>query len=95
MNDNEKTLKSAIDEILSSHQLKDKVVLARLKEHWQSLFGKHIDQHTTRIKIYKQVLTIEVDSAPLRQELLFSKELILSRINEFFEKTVVNDLKLK
>ena len=95
MNDNEKTLKSAIDEVLGSHQLKDKVVLARLKEQWESLFGKHVAQHTSNIRIYKQVLTVEVDSAPLRQELLFSKELILNRVNEFFEKKVVVDLKLK
>ena len=95
MSENGKTLKSAIDEVLSSHELKDKVVLARLKDQWPSLFGKHIAQHTTSIRIFKQVLTIEVDSAPLRQELLFSKDLILSRINEFFEKNVVDDLKLK
>ena len=95
MSDNEKTLRNAIDEVLGSQVLKDKVVLAQLKEHWTSMFGKHIAQHTTRIKIYNQILTIEVDSAPLRQELLFSKDLILTRINEHFEKTVVSDLKLK
>ena len=91
---NDITMKEAIEEMLQSYQLKEKMNEKKLIEKWELLFGKTINKYTSNIYVKHKKLFLKIDSAPLRQELTFNKEKILSRINLEIENEFVNDLVL-
>ncbi|MEJ7913557.1 MAG: DUF721 domain-containing protein, partial [Chitinophagaceae bacterium] len=62
----------------------------QIDEIWEKLMGKTIARYTDRIHIINGTLFITTNVAPLKQELLYQKEKIRSRVNESFGN---NDIK--
>ncbi len=91
---NDITMKEAIEELLQSFKLKEKMNERKLIEKWESMFGKTINKYTSNIYVKQKKLFLKIDSAPLRQELTFNKEKMLSRINLEIENEFVNDIVL-
>jgi hypothetical protein len=49
---------------------------------------------TTQLRLEGRVLTIMVRSAPLKQELLMGKDLLLKHIEEYLGESYVQDVKI-
>ncbi|HEY6162348.1 MAG TPA: DUF721 domain-containing protein [Bacteroidia bacterium] len=92
---NQKSIKEAIDALLKTYKLKEGLNEARLKNSWEKLVGPLIANHTTDIRIHKKVLYITLDSAALRQELLYGKEKLVALLNESAGEKMVDDIVLK
>jgi len=92
---NDQQLKEALDELLDSYHLKERVNEMRLKENWEKLFGKTISKYTLKISVRSTKLFLTVDSASLRQELMFNKEKMIERINESIAPGFVQEIILK
>lgn len=67
----------------------------RIREVWQSKMGNRIDKYTEKFYFNKGKLTIKIGSAPLRQELNFSKEKIITMINKELEVDVIKEVVIR
>ena len=93
--DNEKEIGKEIKLLFKSYHLDEKIAEVRIKELWEKVMGKSIKNYTTGMHLYKGVLTVFIESAPLKQDLKFSKENIVARINEELGEKVVKDIVIK
>jgi len=92
---NEKPLKDVIREFLSHYKLENKLNEITLLEKWEEVVGKMIARHTTKIKIEKRVLYVEVDSSIVRSELSMIKTAIIERLNSYLKKPLIDKIVLK
>jgi predicted nucleic acid-binding Zn ribbon protein len=53
-----------------------------IEDHWEKIMGKTIANYTDKIEIRNKTLFIYTTVAPLKNELVFQKELIIQRVNE-------------
>ena len=64
----------------------------QLIQNWEKLFGKTIAKYTLKIFVNKGRLFLTITSAPLRQELMYSREKLMERINEAIEKDFIKEI---
>jgi predicted nucleic acid-binding Zn ribbon protein len=91
----EYSIGEAIKLLMEKSGWKPKATELRMREEWAEITGKTISKYTRDIRLYNGVLTIYSDVAALKQELLFSKQLLIDRINEYFKERVVTDIIIK
>ena len=93
--DNQQKIGEAIRQLFRSYHLDDKVAEVRIREMWEQVMGAPIKRYTGKIYFNKGVLTIYIESAPLRQDLQFTKSSIIDRINEELGEKVVRELVIR
>ncbi len=89
---NEQPLKEVIQQLLDTYHLKEKVNELRLVQSWEGLFGKTISKYTQKMFVSNKKLYLTINSAPLRQELMYSRDKIVERINEAIEEDFVREV---
>jgi predicted nucleic acid-binding Zn ribbon protein len=89
---NDQPLKDALNELLDSYHLKERVNEFRLKENWEKIFGKTIAKYTRAISVRNKKLFVTIDSASLRQELTYNKPKMIERINESIAPGFVEEI---
>lgn len=92
---NEINLKQAINKLVDTYRLRGKLTENKLSESWEQLMGKVIAKHTTSIKLDKTLLIVQLDSSVLRQELSYTKENIMQRLNDYIGTRVIEDIVFK
>jgi len=88
-------LKKAIDEWLSGHPMAKKAKETRIVHLWGQLLGPSVKNRTTSIYLSKGKLHVKVESAALRNELLFAKEKIMENLNAELGENIIEDIVLK
>lgn len=88
---------TAIDSILSSllkkPALQEGITKYKFVLQWHNIVGADLAARTKPLGIWRNRLTIEVDSSSLAQEIGFHKKAILTRLQNYLEAdTVVEDL---
>jgi len=91
-NDNQQTIADAIKQMFHNYRLEDKVAEVRIRNMWPDVMGPAIRQHTGEIYFNKGVVTVFIQSAPLRQDLHFSREQIMQRINDELGERLVKEV---
>jgi predicted nucleic acid-binding Zn ribbon protein len=89
---NDYSLKEALQLMLSEYKLKPRVNAARIKRIWESKMGKQIAQHTKAIDMRGNTLYLQIESAPLRSELLFLREKIKDMLNDELGEEYIKDV---
>ena len=74
-------LKSAINLFLKNNTLETGVNQNNALLIWESIVGDKIGQNTTPDKVEHGVLTVKVKNSTWRQELVFEKQNILTKLN--------------
>ena len=92
---NDQPLKEVIQELLDSYHLREKVNEIKLVQNWEQLFGKTIAKYTQKMFVNKKKLYLTISSAPLRQELMYSRDKMVERINEAIEKDFVREVVIR
>ena len=92
MSANEQPLKSAIGEFLKVSRLSGKLAEQKVIVGWERIMGKMIARHTKQVSISNKKLFIQLDSAPLKQELFYSREKIIKMLNEEAGEEVVDEV---
>ena len=95
MSANEQSLKNAIGTFLKSTRLAGKLAEQKIIDGWEARMGKMIAKHTKEISIHEKKLFLHIDSAPLRQELFYSREKIVKMLNEEAGEEVIREIVLK
>ena len=91
---NEKPLKAAIEEFLDTFRLRDKLNQARVIQAWEKVVGEMVARNTSQMHIRNKVLFVKVNSAALRNELLFARSKIINALNKEAGATVIEDIVL-
>lgn len=91
----ELSLKDAINKFLGSSRLKSGIRAARIEEVWEEIMGKTIAKYTDKIQIAGDKLFITTSVAPLKNELLFQKEMIIKRVNESLGENAVKEVVIR
>jgi predicted nucleic acid-binding Zn ribbon protein len=66
----------------------------RVEAIWKEHMGLSINSYTRKIKLNKGVLSIYLNSAPLRQELNINKEKLVLLINEKIGENRIQEIRL-
>lgn len=80
--ENTQLLRDVIIEMSQSYHLKEKMNEVRLVQQWETLFGKTISKYTTKLFVNNKKLYLTVSSASLRQEIMYSRDKMVERINK-------------
>lgn len=78
------SLKDALNQMYETYNLKRKVDEGTIISYWEKIMGKPVATRTTKLFFRDKKLIVELNSAPLKQELILSKAKIL----ELFAKEV-------
>lgn len=92
---NQQSLKEAIQQLVKTYKLEDKLNETKLLNSWEAIMGKTIAKHTRNLAVKKNVLYVTLDSSVLRHELSFAKEKILQLLKNSMGELKITDVVLK
>ena len=85
----------AINQFLEQSNWKSKIVALRMRDEWEAITGRSIAKYTRSVNMEGKTLHIYTDVAALKQELQYSKEQLMVRINEYFNERVVEQIVIR
>ncbi len=91
----ELSMEDAMNQFLKGSRLKSGIQSVRIEAVWEELMGKTIAKYTDKIQIIGQTLFIESAVAPLKNELLFQKDLIIQRVNEAMGEKLIKEVVIR
>lgn len=89
---NSQTLTEAINQLLQTHRLKTKLNETKIISEWETLMGKTIAKYTKHLYIKDKKLFLQIESAPLKQELSFAKEKIMEILNNEAGEKIIEEV---
>lgn len=89
---NEQTLKQAIELLLHTYHLKEKMAEVDIVNSWEQLAGKAVANRTKEVFIRNKKLYIRLTSASLRNDLAMAKASIIELVNERAGKELVEEI---
>jgi hypothetical protein len=91
----EVSLQDAIQQFLQKSRLKNGIQAARIEDVWEELMGKTIAKYTDKIQIINHTLFVTTSIGPLKNELLYQKEVIIQKVNEAMGEKVIGEVVIK
>lgn len=88
----EQPLKEIIDKFLKAYSLEHKMKEYDVIQNWPILMGKAVAFRTKEITISNKRMRLVIDSSVMREELLFGKQLIIDRVNDYAGFEIINDI---
>ena len=92
---NDHKISEILDQFVESKKLRSGYYRVGIEEAWNEIMGKTIQGYTQSIHFHKGMLTLKVNSAPLRHELSMGKEKIIDLLNQKLGKRIVQDIYIK
>lgn len=89
------SLQEAMQQFLKNSKLKTYIQAIKIEEVWEKLMGKTVAKYTDKIEIIGTTLFIHTNVAPLKNELIYQKDIIIQRVNEAMGEKVVKDVVIK
>ena len=94
MNEDGYTLAELINEFYRRHNRENSLDEMKIIESWKSVVGGFIATHTLDLRITKGILYVKVDADSLRNELMYSKSILLRNINRTTGTNLLKDIVL-
>jgi predicted nucleic acid-binding Zn ribbon protein len=85
-------LKEAIDQMLDKYRLRNRFDQSYVVAHWDKIMGTAIGSRTKQVYIRDRILFLQIESAPLRNELVRAKSKIIELINREMKTNLVEDV---
>jgi len=92
---NESTLTDLLKQIKEQSHLSTQLTRVEIDTWWKEIMGPVVSRYTEGIQLRQGRLTITISSPALRQELFMGRDKIKQRINEHFQRIVVEDVRLR
>lgn len=86
------SLGEALKRFLEKSRIKHDIQSIQIEDHWEKIMGATIAKFTDKIEIKNGTLFIYTAVAPLKNELVFQRELIMQRVNESMREDVVKEV---
>jgi len=87
-----KNIKNVINDIINQEQLIHGINNIKVINSWKKVVGKNILSYTNNIKFSNGNLFVKLKSAPLKNELSYNKEKIITKINAELEIPIVKKI---
>lgn len=88
----EYSLGDAIKQFLKHSRLKGYMQAMQIEDVWEKIMGKTVAKYTEKIHIHGDKLYITTYVAPLKNELIYQKAIIIQRVNEALGEKIVKDV---
>ena len=92
---NEHSIRDAINHLLKTYKLDERLAERRLLNAWEEVMGRMIANHTKDLYVKHRQLFVTLDSAALRNELSMARTEIVQMMNEAAGAAVIDDVILK
>ncbi len=92
---NENPVSEVIDLFLRQYGLNNRYKEFRLLQSWNELMGPMIAKHTKDVKMFNGTLYVDLDSAPMRNELSFAKSRIIKNLNDEAGEEIVKEMVIR
>ena len=92
---NEHSIRDAINHLLKTYKLDERLAERRLLNAWEEVMGRMIANHTKDLYVKHRQLFVTLDSAALRNELSMARTKIVQMMNEAAGAAVIDDVILK
>ncbi len=89
---NESTLGEAIQQFIDSYRIDDKLREVSIINAWESVVGKMIASHTTKLYVKKRKLHVKMDSSVIVNELKYARKKIMTALNKEAGRNVIEDI---
>ncbi len=86
------TVGEAMGDMLKAYKIERKFSQTAVLKGWDDLVGPVIAKRTTKVYFNKNVLVVQIDSAPLRSELNYNKTKLLQALQNKFGREIVANL---
>ncbi len=94
-NNNLIKLGDAISQIFKEGKLDEKYSVFSIRTNWETIVGVTVAKHTTQINFVQGLLYVSIDSPVIRNEVMYVKEDIITKVNHFCGKRLVRELIIK
>jgi len=88
-------LGDAISQLFKQEKLDVKISQFTVKNSWKEIVGEVVAGHTTEIYFNDKVVFITLNSAALKHELSFRKDVLINNINKFCGYKLVESIVIK
>ena len=82
----------AIGQMLDAYRIRTQFDESSLVAFWGKIVGQTIASRTTSVYLKEKVLFLQIDSAPLRNELVIAKSKLISSLNKEFGYEMIDDI---
>ena len=89
---NDQTLGEAIQELIKTYRLEDKLNQARLIKSWDSVTGEMISKHTEKLFVKGNKLYVKLDSDALKNELLYARTKLIKMLNDSVKSDIISEI---
>ncbi|TAE41949.1 MAG: DUF721 domain-containing protein [Runella slithyformis] len=87
-----RTIGDAINQLLDTYRIRTQFDESSLVAFWGKIVGQTIAERTTNLYVKEKVLFLQIDSAPLRNELVIAKSKLILMLNKEFEYEMIEDI---
>ncbi len=84
-----------LNEVLQKNNLQKGIDRIAVKEAWEEIMGSGVMSYTRSVDFKDGVLSVQLTSSVLREELNFGKEKIATMLNDRLNKTLIKTVKLR
>ena len=88
----EMSIKEALQAFLAQSKLKNGLRSMQLETIWEEIMGKTISKYTEKIQVVGHTLYITTHVGPLKQELHYQRDLIITRVNEALGEYLIREV---
>ncbi|MGK7395864.1 MAG: DUF721 domain-containing protein [Candidatus Cyclobacteriaceae bacterium M3_2C_046] len=85
-------LSDVIKDLLNAYKIDKKFNQVHIINSWEKVMGKTIAKRTTKIFFKDRVMFLELNSAPLKQELSLKKSKLIKLLQDEFGQELVEDV---
>ena len=89
-----KTIGQVIQSFSKQRKFKKPIQEARVVNYWPELMGKTVNKYTEKIYVNYNTLFVKVGPDALRNELLYSTDTIIEKINEYIGEEIIKKIVL-
>lgn len=86
------SLGEAIDSLLKVYQLQNKFQETFVSANWEQIVGKPISSRTSEVYTKNGKLFLKITSAPLKKELLITKQKLIEVVNKAANQEIVKEI---
>jgi len=95
MRKNDQPVGSVIRQVVRELSLGPKLAQSELRSLWATELGPMINKHTTEVSFRSGTLYVHVNSAPLRQELVYNRAHLLEKLNAKLTDPVLQEIVIR
>jgi len=87
-----KKIDQVLDELIKNKKWEKNLALEKLKEEWKIVVGKKAADNSKPLYIKNKRLFIEVSSPIWSNELNYTRNKIIKKINEYYDIQIIEDI---